>query len=210
MMQSNSASLLKTIVHKSKLQLRSDKQFASSHQLEEEKPFSFSESNHQSSISDKHALRQQWHKHFKLSRRRQRVAMRCCSALFCILFILITVLIILSVVFATQCSSISKVDKIETKVLSEPETANEQGVITYNIRQLYTTGQLIVLQGNSSDGEILIQDFALSEEYASSEWSSNDSVGTQSVYSAPVPSPSFLWLDLACQVLHYTLFIYYL
>ena len=167
--ESGTAVKLRQIAHASKLQLAEDERYTNRLRGNETcRTFSLLEEEHgiedeaelRGHSSHPHfALRREWHLRFKGSTRRQRIAMRVCCALCSSLMILLLILITMSVLFTTRCSSLSVAETSSAYAIEQPQL--DDGIVNYQFISEYKTGSLILKQGNATQGNIQVYDYAI-------------------------------------------------
>ncbi|EQC37298.1 hypothetical protein SDRG_05520 [Saprolegnia diclina VS20] len=148
------------------------------------------------SLHPEFAARRDWHRLFKASKKSQRLFMRVSCAFAMLTFLIITVLMTLTVVFATQCARLSKAENATTLPLDPNAT-----LVT--LSHSFGAGALIVSQGNASAGHVTCQQNAISDKYLATATFQTvaTSVKTTSAFAAsPLSSSYFLGVDTSCQL----------
>ncbi|KAH9115855.1 hypothetical protein AeMF1_010136 [Aphanomyces euteiches] len=142
--------------------------------------------------------RREWTLMFKSSKRNQRICMRVTCGFAAVLIVAITVVMTLSVIFTTQCASISKAHDVRSALLGSNTSA---ACSTIRLRNEYASGKLQVVAGTSDQGNATFEHNAVSSKYLTSSGFSTHQMGSTCVVDAtPGDAPTFLWFDTSCQV----------
>ncbi|KDO17309.1 hypothetical protein SPRG_17260 [Saprolegnia parasitica CBS 223.65] len=123
--------------------------------------------------------------------------MRLSCALAMLTFLIITVLMTLTVVFATQCARLSKAQNATTLPLDPNAT-------TVALSHSFSAGALVVSQGsNVSAGHVTCQQNAISTKYLATatftKMATSDK-STSAFAASPLSSSYFLGVDTSCQL----------
>ncbi|KDO29379.1 hypothetical protein SPRG_05915 [Saprolegnia parasitica CBS 223.65] len=141
--------------------------------------------------------RRDWHRLFKASKKSQRLFMRLSCALAMLTFLIITVLMTLTVVFATQCARLSRAQNATTLPLDPNAT-------TVALSHSFSAGALVVSQGsNGSVGHVTCQQNAISTKYLATATFTRVATSnkkTSAFAASPLSSSYFLGVDTSCQL----------
>ncbi|RHY63479.1 hypothetical protein DYB38_001315 [Aphanomyces astaci] len=141
--------------------------------------------------------RREWTLLFKSSKRNQRICMRVICGVATLLLLAITVMMTLSVVFTTQCASISKADESRSYRLGNATTP----CASYRLQNTFAAGRLQLVRSTTTQGNITFQQNAVSDKFLAGQafQSSVDADNVCSVAATPTNSATFLWFDTSCQ-----------
>ncbi|RHZ17849.1 hypothetical protein DYB26_000954 [Aphanomyces astaci] len=137
--------------------------------------------------------RREWTLLFKSSKRNQRICMRVICGVATLLLLAITVMMTLSVVFTTQCASISKADESRSYRLGNATTP----CASYRLQNTFAAGRLQLVRSTTTQGNITFQQNAVSDKFLAGQafQSSVDADNVCSVAATPTNSATFLWFD---------------
>ncbi|OQR97874.1 hypothetical protein ACHHYP_09860 [Achlya hypogyna] len=136
--------------------------------------------------------RREWRLLFKASKRSQRIFMRVSCAGAMIVFVTITVLMTLSVVFSTQCARIGKAENTTTLPVTRGTVSLAHG---------FGAGSLSVSQGSDAIGRVSFQQRAVSTKYlTTSALQHTQTAAADSFVAAPTSSSYVFWIDTSCQL----------
>ncbi|ETW02453.1 hypothetical protein H310_05962 [Aphanomyces invadans] len=146
--------------------------------------------------------RREWTLMFKSSKRIQRICMRVVCGFATLLLLAITVVMTLSVVFTTQCASISKAVEWHSFGLGNGSTPAAVSCESYHLQNTFAAGRLQLVRGDTLQGNVTFQQNAVSDKFlAVAAFSSTiDAQSVCTVAAAPTNSPTFMWFDTSCQV----------
>ncbi|RHY28442.1 hypothetical protein DYB32_005973 [Aphanomyces invadans] len=146
--------------------------------------------------------RREWTLMFKSSKRIQRICMRVVCGFATLLLLAITVVMTLSVVFTTQCASISKAVEWHSFGLGNGSTPAAVSCASYHLQNTFAAGRLQLVRGDTLQGNVTFQQNAVSDKFlAVAAFSSTiDAQSVCTVAAAPTNSPTFMWFDTSCQV----------
>ena len=85
--------------------------------------------------------------------------MRIGCAICGLILVLLLALMATSVIFASKCGNLSRADNTATYPLMEPTSDAE--MVEFQFLNTYITGSLEIIQGNKTDGQILVEEYAL-------------------------------------------------
>ncbi|ETV83456.1 hypothetical protein H257_04180 [Aphanomyces astaci] len=142
--------------------------------------------------------RREWTLLFKSSKRNQRICMRVICGVATLLLLAITVMMTLSVVFTTQCASISKAAESRSYRLGNTTTP----CANYRLQNTFAAGRLQLVRSTTTQGNITFQQNAVSDKFLAGQafQSSVDADNVCTVAATPTNSATFLWFDTSCQV----------
>ncbi|RHZ08152.1 hypothetical protein DYB31_004427 [Aphanomyces astaci] len=137
--------------------------------------------------------RREWTLLFKSSKRNQRICMRVICGVATLLLLAITVMMTLSVVFTTQCASISKADESRSYRLGNATTP----CASYRLQNTFAAGRLQLVRSTTTQGNITFQQNAVSDKFLAGQafQSSVDADNVCSIAATPTNSATFLWFD---------------
>ncbi|KAF0751527.1 hypothetical protein AaE_006347 [Aphanomyces astaci] len=143
-------------------------------------------------------VRPYWTLLFKSSKRNQRICMRVICGVATLLLLAITVMMTLSVVFTTQCASISKADESRSYRLGNATTP----CASYRLQNTFAAGRLQLVRSTTTQGNVTFQQNAVSDKFLAGQafQSSVDADNVCSVAATPTNSATFMWFDTSCQV----------
>ncbi|RQM16938.1 hypothetical protein B5M09_007277 [Aphanomyces astaci] len=141
--------------------------------------------------------RREWTLLFKSSKRNQRICMRVICGVATLLLLAITVMMTLSVVFTTQCASISKAAESRSYRLGNTTTP----CANYRLQNTFAAGRLQLVRSTTTQGNITFQQNAVSDKFLAGQafQSSVDADNVCTVAATPTNSATFLWFDTSCQ-----------
>ncbi|RHY97123.1 hypothetical protein DYB37_003771 [Aphanomyces astaci] len=144
------------------------------------------------------ALDPELHPEFVARRERnQRICMRVICGVATLLLLAITVMMTLSVVFTTQCASISKADESRSYRLGNATTP----CASYRLQNTFAAGRLQLVRSTTTQGNVTFQQNAVSDKFLAGQafQSSVDADNVCSVAVTPTNSATFMWFDTSCQ-----------
>ncbi|RLO01872.1 hypothetical protein DYB28_000175 [Aphanomyces astaci] len=144
------------------------------------------------------ALDPELHPEFVARRERnQRICMRVICGVATLLLLAITVMMTLSVVFTTQCASISKADESRSYRLGNATTP----CASYRLQNTFAAGRLQLVRSTTTQGNVTFQQNAVSDKFLAGQafQSSVDADNVCSVAATPTNSATFMWFDTSCQ-----------
>ncbi|KAF0699198.1 hypothetical protein As57867_010211, partial [Aphanomyces stellatus] len=144
--------------------------------------------------------RREWALMFKSSKRNTRICMRVACGLATLLLLAISAIMTLSVIFTTQCASISKASNANSAPLLG-STNTTSMCTTIKVGNEFAAGKLQVAQGYSRRGNVTVTQNAVSDKYLTTDTLTNKVMNsTCVVQAAPTQTPTFMWFDTSCQV----------